>query len=194
MKNLFIGVAAAFLATSAHAVPIQWSSAAGGNDHWYEFVTTPATWGEANTGASTRSHNGLAGHLLTLTSQAEKDFVNGALLNGANTWLGAMRLTGQNAFAWVAGPETGTVFFDGGVLPGQYSSFWAGEPNGLAGGENFVEMWGNNWNDLSATHQRAYVVEYSAVIAPAPVPLPASGLMLVGGLAALVMGRRRKPT
>lgn len=191
MKTLTATLGLLSLAAAAHAAPVQWSAASGGNDHYYEFVTTATTWDSASADAQSRTYDGLTGHLLTLTSQEEKDFVNTSLLSGANTWLGAQRDGSSNAFIWAVGPEAGLVFYDGGLVGGVYSSFWGGEPNGQFSGENHVEMWGNNWNDMPGNQARAYVVEYSAVTA-APVPLPASGLMLVAGLGALGIGRRRR--
>jgi hypothetical protein len=46
---------------------------------------------------------------------------------------------------------------------------------------------GGFWNDVTCTNVRAYLVEFDGRVAP--VPLPASGLLLVGGLA--VLARRR---
>lgn len=191
MKTLLATICALSFGTAAFAAPIQWSSATGGNDHYYEFVTTAVTWDSASADAQSRTHLGLNGHLLTLTSMAEKDFVNSSLLSGANTWLGAERVGTTNSFVWAVGPETGEVFFDNGPIGTAYSSFWSGEPNGQTGGEDKVEMWGNNWNDMTGLGSRAYVVEYSQVSA---VPLPASGLMLFTGLGGLLLGRRRRRT
>ena len=192
MKTLLATTCLITLASAAYSAPVQWSSADGGNDHYYEFVASPTTWDSASADAQSRTHTGLTGHLLTLTSAAEKDFVNGTLLFGANTWLGAQRVEFSNAFIWSVGPEAGQVFYDGGLVSGAYSSFWGGEPNGQFTGENHVEMWGNNWNDMPGNQARAYVVEYSAASIAAPVPLPASGLMLIAGLGALGFGRRRR--
>lgn len=189
MLKYAIGLAAALMSTSSIAAPIQWTAAAGGNDHWYEFITAATTWDQARTNAAASSHMGLSGHLVTLTSTAEKNFVFNTVSGGQTSWIGAERVAGTNSFRWAVGPEAGTVFYNNGAVSGQYQSFHSWEPNGLAGGENNVEMWGNGWNDLPGHHGRAYVVEYSQP-AIAPVPLPATGLMLVAGLGLLAARRR----
>jgi hypothetical protein len=190
MKTLLATLCAIGASSAAFAAPVQWSAADGGNDHYYEFVTAPTDWDSANAAAQASTYNDMTGYLVTITSAEEKNFVNDTLLSGANTWLGAERVDGTNSFVWATGPEAGDVFYDNGVLGTEYSSFWGGEPNGQFGGENKVEMWGNNWNDMSGSGSRAYVIEYSSM--PATVPLPASSLLLGAGLGALLMGRRRR--
>ena len=47
MKKLLVGVAVAALAGGASAVPVQWTAASGGNDHWYEYVDSMVSWQDA---------------------------------------------------------------------------------------------------------------------------------------------------
>jgi hypothetical protein len=50
-------------AASAWAQLVQWSSAEGGNDHWYELISTRTTWAEARTTVAARTVEGVPGHL-----------------------------------------------------------------------------------------------------------------------------------
>lgn len=60
----------------AHAQPLQWSTAVGGNGHYYERIDLPlVTWDEAKADAESRSFQGRDGYLVTITSQSESDFV-----------------------------------------------------------------------------------------------------------------------
>ena len=81
---------------------IQRPSAAGGNGHWYTMVTNPAGWWEAK-----RAAEGMGGHLVTLTSAAENQFVWETFLKG---------LEYPDYFAWIGLYDWGdwaTVYHDG---------------------------------------------------------------------------------
>ena len=172
----------------AHAVPIQWSSAAGGNDHWYEVVRSPyLNWTDASADANARTHQGLGGHLATVTSQGENDFI-AVLTNNEWAWLGGLRSDANGNIAWATGPEAGTIFYGPDAVAGAYENFHVAEPTGLA--EDGVHMWSlGTWNDLSTVAALSFVVEYSQ---PAPVPLPATALFLFSALGGLLVVRRRR--
>src|SRR5262245_57187754 len=72
---LFTLVVAA--APPSGAAPVLWSSAAGGNDHYYELVLTPRTFADAKAAAAglTPPPGYGPGYLVTITSQAEQDFI-----------------------------------------------------------------------------------------------------------------------
>jgi hypothetical protein len=78
-----------------HAVPIQWPSSSGGNDHYYEFVPAQAIeWSDAQTAAAARTFNGQNGYLATLTSAAEDSLQVGsderAIREVHSTWINAV--------------------------------------------------------------------------------------------------------
>ena len=94
MRSLvFIGLALAGMvltAGSAEAVILQWSIADGGNDHSYELVEDSLNWNDARDAAAARTHLGSAGHLVTLTSAEENQFlVDHFTLN--HHWIGAFQ-------------------------------------------------------------------------------------------------------
>ena len=173
-------------ATTAHAVPIQWSTTAGGNDHYYELVTTLQSWDSARADALSRVHAGLAGYLVNITSSAENQFLLNTFSPGnfGGLWTGGNDVANVNNFVWADGPEAGQAFV--------YNGFYPGEPNGGTV-ENYVEIgfFGTFWNDRIGSQPWGYIVEYGGVAA-AIVPLSSSALFLLGGLGLMAAQARRK--
>ncbi|QDT71002.1 hypothetical protein I41_01570 [Lacipirellula limnantheis] len=106
------------------------------NGHYYaffngaddeRFVRRQMPFAVALTRAASMSHLGIPGHLATITSQAEEDFVLGYFkeLGGRpfstieNYWIAASDAAVEGEWRWVAGPEAG-------------QQFWQGEYNGQA--------------------------------------------------------------
>ncbi len=184
--GLFSSLAALGATASLNAaVAVQWSSAVGGNDHWYmcfRFAnSTP--WSVAQSIAQS-----WGGYLATITSAEENQFVydvsisqNGWRLGDqwAGPYLGA-RKNSSNQFEWV----TGEAFTYTNWLPGEPSSgLW--EPNLMfLGGAPFTTTIGPYWNDTDDSQVSA-MFEFNT----APVPSP--GVIAVAGLAGLIRSRRR---
>ncbi len=177
----------AIAVTPALAVPIQWQSGVGGNGHYYERVFNPGgiTWTDAKTGAESTSFLGTAGHLATVNSEAEWQFIIGNL--GTNyTWIGLSDSAQEGNFQWVTGePLTFTAWLTS-----------PQEPNNAAPppGEDHVyyetRSGVHGWNDyrntvaVSGGPPFGYLVEYA-------VPEPSSiVLALIGALAAIALRRR----
>src|SRR5689334_4864114 len=107
-KALWGTVAIVCLAISASAAPIQWSAAAGGNDHFYEFVVAPnIKWTDASAAAQARSFDGVQGYLATLTSAGENAFMAANFSAEAgpdqNGWLGGYQDTTAPDYSEPAG-------------------------------------------------------------------------------------------
>lgn len=65
-------------AMPALAAPVLWDVASGGNGHYYEAFWgygDTSDWRYANALAEGRMYDGLSGHLATITSQEEFDWV-----------------------------------------------------------------------------------------------------------------------
>jgi hypothetical protein len=168
-----------------------------GNNHYYEFVPiTGISWLDAKTAASARTYNGMQGYLVTVTSQAEQDFVYTKLkkTNGspATGWMGASDAASEGTWRWVTGPEgsensgQGRIFSNqfvssncnsfntGQGVNGNYVNWQPGEPNNCDGGEgeDFAHFYtSGKWNDYSNARGSdidGYIVEYGG-LEPPPV-------------------------
>ena len=145
-----------------------------GSWHLYEVVNTAATWTNANNAARAKSVLGVSGHLVTLGSQTELNFVQSLLSD--TTWIGLTNSSDYggaqrgNTSGWSEPAEgyppsssqrgAGFVWCNGESFTFHDNVWNAGEPNGS--GTTYVEMdTDGKWNDrttASATH--IYVIEY----------------------------------
>ncbi|MAF64816.1 MAG: hypothetical protein CMJ84_04060 [Planctomycetes bacterium] len=140
------------------------------NGHHYLAVPQVGiTWADAEAAAAASSHQGVFGHLVTITDQAENDFVF-ALGDVHNHWTGGYQDLNDPSYSEPAGAwkwNTGE--------PMVYTSWLAGEPNnaGNYGNEDFMELLqggssGTTWNDVHPLeHSRGYVIEYETTAAGA---------------------------
>ncbi|MCG8406730.1 MAG: hypothetical protein MI923_16160 [Phycisphaerales bacterium] len=174
---------------TAQAAPIVWSIQAGGNGHSYDAIlkTDGITWQQAEAEAIS-----MGGHLATITSADENDFVHSLIATnpafwvnvGVDTrgpWLGAFQQPGSpepnSGWTWVTGE------------PFDYTN-WGTSANGPTqpqdnpSGEDWLHFFGggnsnfaDTWNDLHADGNppnaapRGYIVEF--------VPEPGSASILL---------------
>jgi hypothetical protein len=167
----------------AIAAPVQFGSS------YYEYVPDEAiSWSEASAAASASTFMGANGHLATVTSSAENDFLVdlGPVFSTAQgAWLGGAVDASQTG-RWAVGPEAGQLF--------TFSNFLSGEPN--EGPSNVYVFLSDAlpglWADAGAgvTGEIAgYFVEYQVGTVPLPAALP---LMLTGLAGFGFLGWRRK--
>jgi hypothetical protein len=131
------------------------------NGHYYEVVIEQINWDDAKMAAENRAFNGLQGHLATITSQDENDFIAGFLPSGAGYWIGGFQPPGSlepdGNWQWITGES-----FD-------YTNWGAEEPNETGykdENEDRLEFDGE-WNDLRGSHiSPGYIVEYEPQTIP----------------------------
>jgi hypothetical protein len=174
-------------AAPVFATPIQW---AAGNGHYYDvvLVADQVTWDAALDSAAGTILNGVPGHLATITSQAEQDFIVGHFGNAVRAkWLGGFQPPGSiepsDGWQWITGE------------PFVYSNWRIGEPNNSGGNENRLEFFTANfdplgvWSDLNgesppATFVNGYVVEF--------VPEPSTAFLASLGVGLILLARCRR--
>jgi len=138
-------------------------------NNFYTQTTDFTTWQQARTNAAQAGLEGvpeLTGHLATITSQEENDFVFGLLT--ATSWLGGSDEAVEGEWRWTEGPEAGQQFWQGlaggGAVNGAYTNWQPGEPNqffGPGNPENFAHMRANGrWNDLPNNQNLNYIIEW----------------------------------
>jgi hypothetical protein len=157
------------------------------NGHYYEYVSSALSWTAAKAAAAGRSFYGRKGYLVTISSEAENNFI--WKLIARDSWIGMSCVNteinsalGYNAFEsttfgqfyWVTGPEKGTSVSNGlggsrVSVSGVYNNWSTGEPNNYKSwGENSGHMYANSgkWNDFRAqganngTVPIPYIVEF----------------------------------
>jgi hypothetical protein len=157
-----LGILGSALAAACAAEPVLNPD----NGHYYDSVDFAGTWAGAMLDAQARSHLGLRGHLATLTSAAEDDFVVAAfgLSALAGRWLGGYQdipapdySEPAGAWRWVTGEFWG------------YNHWLPGEPNDAngPGTENNLQIRADippYWNDTpnDAAELPGYVIEYES--------------------------------
>jgi hypothetical protein len=212
-RAIVTGIVLVAVAVRAEGVPVQWTSGPGANNHWYEFKQGVTTWTNANAAAGALTHLGSPGHLATVTSQEEHNFVV-ALFSGIlgsqflGPWIGGFQSPDQISpsagFQWVTAETWSYTNFRTFSISGCANP----EPNdGDCSGtpvenndENHLHIYQPTsgswlWNDAPDTYpdMPGYIVEFDPA---APVPEPTT-LTLVG--TGLLLGfrasrsRRRRP-
>ncbi|ADZ89996.1 lectin-like protein [Marinomonas mediterranea] len=176
MRKAYLLIALLTFSNLSVSGPTQWKSEVGGNNHFYEVLLVGGgiTWQDAKETAEI-----LGGHLATINSEYENDFVFSLINNTAywqnhsvsleGPWIGGKQTDGSSSkdegWKWVNGEQFYTTEF---TLP------WSnGEPNdgGIASEsdkENSLQYFAlnsslpsNHWNDAVGTRKmRAFVVEY----------------------------------
>ncbi|MBD3221929.1 hypothetical protein GF314_11875 [bacterium] len=147
-------------AVASPAEPIYWPM----NGHHYEVIETAVSWHEAEALAEARTWDGKQGHLCTITSQEENDFVFWEVVGGnqqtplGDPWLGGYQNSPNSPpdenWHWVTDEPWDWTNWDDGE-PNDYDEPYA---------ELFLnfQLWGDGfWNDHHGLNYKTFVVEYS---------------------------------
>ena len=177
--------------------------------HYYDFVSGSFTWSEARDAAASSSFNGSQGYLVTITSEAENDFiVNNLILpnfpvdsRSAWGWIGASDAAIEGDWQWVTGPEAGTAFWlgnaGGSPVGGAYSNWEAAEPNAFLN-EHYAHIFTatgfvGQWNDFPNSERLGYYVEYGGLESESiPEPSSVFGLLALGAIGAGTLLKRKR--
>lgn len=138
--------------------PVRWNQ----NGHFYAYVPGGISWTNAATAAAGLRFRQSAGHLVTIGSADEQNFLVTNVLfplrnTNANIWIGLSDAAVEGQFRWVTGELL------------TYSNWQPGEPNN-GGNEDYAHMsaFGGTfrWNDISNTGLDGYVVEFEDTANP----------------------------
>jgi hypothetical protein len=155
----------------------QWA----GNGHWYELVEAAVAWEDARFLAQTLQYGDgcTYGHLVTITSEGENDFIATALATGEPeffAWIGGHEPNDDGVWVWGAGPEEGVQFsfYDAATPPDNYANWGGIEPNDFAQGEDYAAVnlgdefagilpgeWGDAPDPTPTDPIGGYIVEYA---------------------------------
>lgn len=176
LSKLITGLLVIGTVGTAGAVPVQWS---GGNDHWYELVTSGSaiTWVDADAAAKASTFNGLPGYLVSLTSKAENNWVFYNIVKTIDAWTGGYQAIpgDNNSWHWTSGESWG------------FTAWVGGQPDNAGGGVQHTLYWNPTvntpeWGDAPDTWSdkpSAFVVEYHQNIIPEPATLLLFGTGIV---------------
>ncbi len=180
---------------SASSSPSLWVE----NGHWYEAIDGAYTWAEAEGLAGSMLFNGVLGHLATLTSAAENDFVWSLDNDLYKYWLGGYRVSDNETpdpqddiWGWITGE------------PWEWTNWAPGYPNEYYGGNppenrlNFYHNGTGTWNDAPLTqeipHEFGFIVEFENDYQASPIPNPEPSTLLLLSSGAFWLSRLRKRT
>ena len=151
----------------------------------YEFVAAPGiSYDAAKAAAAAATFKGVNGHLVTIFSAAENDFVF-RLLNGVDQsiWLGATDAAVEGQWRWVTGEQFWQGNAGGAVGPDVLFANWSpGQPDNFGNnGQHIAKMFGHipsapgsqpgQWDDGGGGTNGifgidGYVIEYEGVATP----------------------------
>ena len=119
---------------------------------YYQLRNESISWQSAVNFANSLKFKGVAGHLVTITSQSEQLYTTG-LSGGASTWIGVSDIGMQ-----------GLYLYSGGSVDGQrpsYTAWGSGQPSNTAGND-CAELVSNgmSWSNINCATHVQFIVEF----------------------------------
>jgi prepilin-type N-terminal cleavage/methylation domain-containing protein len=159
--NTAVGGAPSFVCSTD--VPVDF--VVGPNGRAYRFVSAPGiSHASATTAAAGFQSAGRTGHLATITSAAEHNFIV-SLLGTSSAWVSGADTGTEGTWRWTSGPEAGQQFANGvASVGGSYVNWNVAQPDNAGGNEHCMHLhapFGHRWNDVPCgwTLNAGYVVE-----------------------------------
>ncbi|QDT72449.1 lectin-like protein [Lacipirellula limnantheis] len=189
------------------------------NGHYYELIrfgSATLTFAESSAAAGAKSYQGIPGHLVTITSQAEQDFIDYTFGKGADygVWMGASDSAIEGEWRWVTGPEAGQLFWrtesTNPVITGvafgfeswganrERNEYWEPSNRGYLGNNEDFATFAigrgtpnvTRWNDLPGEYSRGLRSWVKCYMVEYSIPEPASITIMMLGVLALPRRRR----
>ena len=139
-----------------------------GTGNYYEWVSSATTWALAKSEAASGRYNGLVGHLATVTTLEENQFIT-SKVGTATSWLAGTDSGVEGTWKWDAGPEDGDTFWTGtgssgtGHNTSDPFTYWGSREPNQSGDEDCLEIVSGGtgrWNDIPCSASKGYVIEY----------------------------------
>ncbi|MGE4314273.1 MAG: glycine-rich domain-containing protein [Pseudobdellovibrionaceae bacterium] len=129
---------------------------------FYRYVTAGTNYAGALAAAQGAMLNGVAGHLVNVTSSAENSWIQSFITGDIRMGLTDEIVEGR--WEYTSGAESGAVAYENGSsIPGYYQNWNAGEPNNYGAGEDHAELQTNStWNDEGDGVNLGYIIEWNA--------------------------------
>ncbi|MBI4030756.1 MAG: type I secretion C-terminal target domain-containing protein, partial [Proteobacteria bacterium] len=128
---------------------------------FYQLVSASVNFDGAAAAAESMLLSGVAGHLATITSDAENTFVQ-SLASGNEIWIGALDTGTEGQWRWYGGNDDGLLFsIDSTAQYGSYTNWAVGQPDDSGGQDHAVMQAAGTWADINGGgNTRFYVIEW----------------------------------
>ena len=128
-------------------------------DNYYQVIASPLDWNSASIAAAQLVYNGMQGHIATVSTKAENDFIVSLRGAGRTVWIDGSDAAAEGTWGYTAGPETNT--------PLKYTN-WdvvAAEPNGGTKENCLLQQDDGTWASIECSKGFHFVVEYEKTCA-----------------------------